>query len=155
MGLFGSLLSRVFGNAGANPYAATVAARIASTPGNWTKVSSSNVDAIRWFPGRAVLGVKDPKNVAQPGPQGGAAVLGGIKTADERTHTPGVPVAFSGDVEIKPDTLGTLEVRFLSGWQYQYMNVPNKVFVEFVGASSKGKFVHKRLRGAYTYRRVA
>lgn len=157
MGLFGSLLGRVFGRAEANPYAAKVQQKIGpATPSqDWVKVRSSNVDSIRWFPGRLVSGIKDPKNVAQPGPKGGAAVLGGMKTADEITHTPGVPVAFHGETDIRPDTLGTLEVRFKNTWHYQYFNVPNRVFGQFLNASSKGKFVWREIRGRYTYRRVA
>lgn len=163
MGLFGSLLGRVFGKPAGNPYAPAVASRVRAVhaqaaidaTAGWTKVKSSNVDAIRWFAGRAVLGVKDPENKAQPGPKGGAATLGGIKTADESTHTAGVPVAFSSDAKVSPDTLGTLEVRFQNGSVYQYFNVPNRVFGSFVAAPSKGKFVWANLRGKFTYRRVA
>lgn len=49
---------------------------------------------------------------------------------------------------------GTLYVRFLTGVLYEYYDVPADVYDEFLNASSKGRFVHYRLKGRYKYRLV-
>lgn len=48
----------------------------------------------------------------------------------------------------------TLEVGFLNGSVYQYYDVPDEVYHEFMMAASKGQFVWQYLRGQYEYERV-
>src|SRR5581483_3223601 len=47
-----------------------------------------------------------------------------------------------------------LEVEFLSGGYYEYLNVPPEVARDFVLAESFGKFVHARLKGRYACNRL-
>ena len=49
----------------------------------------------------------------------------------------------------------TLEVEFLSGGVYQYRNVPENMYNEFMRASSKGRFLHIYIKNCYPYSRVA
>ncbi len=47
-----------------------------------------------------------------------------------------------------------LHVRFKSGAEYVYDEVPVAVHEEFLDADSKGKFLNERIKGRYEYRRV-
>ena len=49
----------------------------------------------------------------------------------------------------------TLEVEFVHGGVYQYYNFPPHMYEEFIRAPSKGKFLHRYIRNAYPYSRVA
>jgi hypothetical protein len=48
----------------------------------------------------------------------------------------------------------TLEVEFRDGSIYQYFDVPETVYQEFMRASSKGRFLHANIKGNYRYARV-
>lgn len=47
-----------------------------------------------------------------------------------------------------------LEVHFRNGAVYHYHGVPRSVYVEFLAALSKGKFVHQRLKNHYAATRI-
>lgn len=49
---------------------------------------------------------------------------------------------------------GVLEVHFHSGGVYQYFHVPEEVFRLFLSAPSKGKFVHRHLKGKFPFTRL-
>jgi hypothetical protein len=46
---------------------------------------------------------------------------------------------------------GVLEVRFVTGRVYQYLNVPEDVFEKLMRAESKGIFFNAHIRGHYRY----
>jgi hypothetical protein len=48
----------------------------------------------------------------------------------------------------------TLEVEFKNGSIYQYFDVPEAVFQEFINAPSKGKFL-ATIKGSFRYAKVA
>lgn len=48
----------------------------------------------------------------------------------------------------------TLEVEFMNGGVYQYYNVPQPIYQQFMDAGSKGQFHHAYIRNAYPYSRV-
>jgi hypothetical protein len=48
----------------------------------------------------------------------------------------------------------TLEVEFRDGSIYQYFDVPENVYQEFMQASSKGQFLHANIKNNYRYTRV-
>lgn len=48
----------------------------------------------------------------------------------------------------------TLEIEFTNGTIYQYYNVPEPVYQEFMASDSKGKFHHVYLKNGYPYSRV-
>jgi hypothetical protein len=48
----------------------------------------------------------------------------------------------------------TLVVQFLDGSVYNYYEVPDEVFHDFLLASSKGKFLWREIRDVYEYERV-
>lgn len=48
----------------------------------------------------------------------------------------------------------TLEVEFLGGAVYQYYNVGEAIFEEFMKAPSKGQFLNVYIRNAYAFSRV-
>lgn len=49
----------------------------------------------------------------------------------------------------------TLEVEFHSGNVYQYRDVPEVVFRDFMSTSSKGRFFSQDIRGQYPHSQVA
>ena len=48
----------------------------------------------------------------------------------------------------------TLEIEFKSGGTYQYYNVPESVYHDFMGSDSKGKFLHVYIKNSYPCSRV-
>ncbi len=44
-----------------------------------------------------------------------------------------------------------LEVKFRSGKSYTYTGVPEKVYRDFMGSTSKGKFFQDYIRDRYSY----
>ena len=53
------------------------------------------------------------------------------------------------------DGTETLEVEFLDGRVYQYYGVSESTHSQFMGASSKGQFLHIYIKNRYPYSRVA
>lgn len=47
----------------------------------------------------------------------------------------------------------TLEVEFTSGEVYQYFNVPEYLYQQFLKASSHGKFLNDNIRYNYRYQK--
>lgn len=52
------------------------------------------------------------------------------------------------------DSSLTLEVEFNDGSVYQYFDVPEALYQEFMNASSKGKFLHDNIRHSFRYSRL-
>jgi hypothetical protein len=48
----------------------------------------------------------------------------------------------------------TLEVEFHSSGIYQYLNVPETVYVAFIRASSKGRYLNDHIKDHYRCRKV-
>lgn len=48
----------------------------------------------------------------------------------------------------------TLEVEFRNGGVYQYYNVPQAVYEQFMASDSKGKFLHVNVKNSYPCSRV-
>lgn len=48
-----------------------------------------------------------------------------------------------------------LDVEFTTGDIYRYSGVPKSVYRSFLGSSSKGKFLHKNIKGKYSYIKLA
>lgn len=48
----------------------------------------------------------------------------------------------------------TLEVEFNNGPVWQYFDVPESVYYEFLNASSIGKYFHANIKGQYSESRV-
>jgi len=48
----------------------------------------------------------------------------------------------------------TLHIRFLSGTEYEYKNVPESVYWEMKKAMSKGSFLNKYIKGTYPFSKV-
>ena len=64
-------------------------------------------------------------------------------------------VASSNIVSVGYDpTSETLEVEFQSGAVYQYYNVNQIIYDEFMSAPSKGKFLAYQIKNAFPYSRV-
>ena len=49
----------------------------------------------------------------------------------------------------------TLEVEFKSGGVYQYNGVPAKAHKAFMGAESKGKYFHRKIKNDYSFKKVS
>jgi len=66
-----------------------------------------------------------------------------------------IPVDSSNIASIgyDPDTQ-TLQVEFSNGHVYQYFDVPEVVFREFLAAPSKGVYLHAGIKGNYRYARI-
>ena len=47
-----------------------------------------------------------------------------------------------------------LRVKFNSGSEYRYSNVPGPVFADFLDADSAGKFFASNIKGQYEYSKV-
>ncbi len=65
------------------------------------------------------------------------------------------PVSSSNlkSVGYDPDS-ALLEIEFQDGSIYQYSGVPQNVHQALMAAASLGSFVHKHIRGKYSYRKV-
>lgn len=50
---------------------------------------------------------------------------------------------------------GTLEIAFIDGGIYQYLNVPEGVYSGLMAASSKGRYLHDYIKDHYRTIRVA
>ena len=48
----------------------------------------------------------------------------------------------------------TLEIEFQNGAVYQYYNVNQVIYEEFMNAPSKGKFLNYQIKNAFPYSRV-
>lgn len=48
----------------------------------------------------------------------------------------------------------TLEVEFIKGGIYQYFDVPEATYQEFMAASSHGKYLHANIKGVYRYAKL-
>lgn len=48
-----------------------------------------------------------------------------------------------------------LTVWFLNGTIYNYYDVPNSVWVSFVNADSKGKYLASQIKNRFSYERVS
>lgn len=48
----------------------------------------------------------------------------------------------------------TLEVEFQNGTVYQFYNISQELYDQFIGASSKGQFFNIYIKNAYPYSRV-
>ena len=48
----------------------------------------------------------------------------------------------------------TLEVEFTSGDVYQYFNVPEHLYQQFLNATSHGQFLNDNIRYSYRYQKV-
>lgn len=65
------------------------------------------------------------------------------------------PVASSNIVSVGYDAPSeTLEVEFQSGTVYQYYNISQATYVQFMEAPSKGQFFSVYIKNAYPYSRV-
>ena len=49
---------------------------------------------------------------------------------------------------------GVLEIEFNSGSIYQYFDIPDAIYSDFMSAESKGRFFHKYIRGRYEVIRI-
>ena len=47
-----------------------------------------------------------------------------------------------------------LQVEFIAGSIYQYDNVPQSVYQEFLDAPSHGRYFESQIKGRYSYRKV-
>ena len=53
------------------------------------------------------------------------------------------------------EELKILEVEFMSNDVYQYLEVPENIFVEVMTAPSIGSAIHKILRGTFKFKKVS
>ena len=66
-----------------------------------------------------------------------------------------IPVASSNVASIGYDAdAQVLEIEFVNGGVYQYMNVPREAFDELQSAASKGSYVSQNIKNRYPYTRV-
>lgn len=47
-----------------------------------------------------------------------------------------------------------LQVEFIEGQTYQYQNVPETVYEDFLNADSHCRFLDSEIKGRYPYRRI-
>lgn len=47
-----------------------------------------------------------------------------------------------------------LEIEFHSGGVYQYLDVPERVYTDLLGADSRGRYFHDEIRGQYSFRQL-
>jgi hypothetical protein len=48
----------------------------------------------------------------------------------------------------------TLEIEFTNGSVYEYFDVPEQVYREFLGSGSLGVYLNSQIRNRYRYQRV-
>ncbi len=77
------------------------------------------------------------------------------KDKDGRSDMERSPVSSSNIASIGYDPRSsTLEVEFNSGGVYQYYDVPEAVYNEFMSASSHGQYLNQIIKGSYRYAKV-
>ena len=65
------------------------------------------------------------------------------------------PVESTNIADIGYDpTTQTLEIGFLNGTVYQYLNVPPNIFSQLMSASSHGTFLNKQIKPKYQYKQI-
>lgn len=65
------------------------------------------------------------------------------------------PVSSSNIAEVGYEVATmTLEVAFHDGSVYQYFDVPETLYQEFIRADSKGKFLHANIKNNYRYAKI-
>lgn len=47
-----------------------------------------------------------------------------------------------------------LQVEFIEGQTYQYQNVPETVYADFLTADSHSRYFNAQIKGQYSYRRI-
>lgn len=52
------------------------------------------------------------------------------------------------------EELKILEVDFVRGTSYQYVDVPKKLYLELMGSESKGKFLIANIKPNYSYAKL-
>lgn len=63
-----------------------------------------------------------------------------------------IPVSSSDIAEIGYEAASlTLEIAFNRGGVYQYFDVPEILYQEFMRSDSKGKFFHANIKDSYRY----
>lgn len=76
-------------------------------------------------------------------------------SAEEIAQMEREPVSSSTILSIGYESASqTLEVEFKNGGTYQYYNVPETVYQQFMESSSKGQFHHTNIRNSFAYSRV-
>jgi uncharacterized protein len=66
-----------------------------------------------------------------------------------------IPVDSSNIADVGyDDTTMTLEVGFRNGTVYQYFDVPQTVYQEFMSADSKGTFLNANIKNNYRYTKL-
>ncbi|NQU99157.1 MAG: KTSC domain-containing protein [Parcubacteria group bacterium] len=48
----------------------------------------------------------------------------------------------------------TLEIKFRSGGTYQYYGVPKSLYIDFINASSIGRYFYRNIKGKFNYRKM-
>lgn len=48
----------------------------------------------------------------------------------------------------------TLKVIFISGTVYEYLQVPEAIYLEMKNSFSKGEFLNKHIKGNYDFRKI-
>lgn len=51
-------------------------------------------------------------------------------------------------------TDGVLRIRFIKGGEYEYADVPEGLFMEFINAPSKSEFFRQNVKGSFEFTRV-
>lgn len=49
----------------------------------------------------------------------------------------------------------TLTIHYVSGMVYEYLHVPEKIYVQLKQSRSKGTYLNKFIKGRFDYRKVA
>jgi len=66
-----------------------------------------------------------------------------------------IPVDSSNIADVGYDDANmTLEVGFRNGTVYQYFDVPQTLYQEFMGADSKGTFLNANIKNSYRYTKL-
>lgn len=52
------------------------------------------------------------------------------------------------------DEADRLEIEFHSGGVYQYLDVPERIYTDPLGADSRGRYFHDEIRGQYSFRQL-
>jgi antitoxin (DNA-binding transcriptional repressor) of toxin-antitoxin stability system len=50
---------------------------------------------------------------------------------------------------------GTLEIEYRNGSLYRYYDVPEQVYTDLMAASSLGRFINKKIKPYFTYKKIA
>jgi hypothetical protein len=64
-----------------------------------------------------------------------------------------VPSSVVAEINYDPHTC-VLRINFVSGMIYEYLDVPENIYLEMKGSGAKGIYLNQHIKGKYAFKKV-